>query len=89
MANATERILFFDKYKMKRRDKIRYLVIEPEDLKIRYEKKNPPDKTRRHPDNYLPKEWSKKLKKYWQKKKVLSVFLTREYIYCFMKSNLN
>ena len=38
-------------------------------LKIRYERKNPPDKTRRHPDNYLPKDWSKNWKKYWQKKK--------------------
>ena len=60
---------YFDKYKIKRRDTIGYLVIEPEDLKISYEQKNPPDKTRRHPDNYLPKEWSKKWKKYWQKKK--------------------
>ena len=60
---------YFGKYKIKRRDTIGYLVIEPEDLKISYEKKNPPDKTRRHPDNYLPKEWSKKWKKYWQKKK--------------------
>ena len=63
---------YFDKYKIKRRDTIGYLIIEAEDLKISYEKKKPPDKTRRHPDNYLPKEWSKKWKKYWQKKKDIS-----------------
>ena len=87
MAIATERIIFFDKYKIKRRDTIRHLVIEPEDLKISYEKQNSPYKTQRHPDDYLSKEWSKKWKKYWQKKKVLSVFLTREYIHCFTKNN--
>ena len=59
---------YFDKYKIKSRETIGYLVIEPEDLKISYEKKNLPDKTRRYPDIYLPKEWSKKWKKYWQKK---------------------
>ena len=60
------------KIKTKRGDIIGYLVIELEDLKIQYEKKNPPDKTRRHPDNYLPKDWSKNWKKYWQKKKGVS-----------------
>ena len=59
---------YFQRYKIKRRDIIGYLVIEPEDLKIQYEK-NPPDKSRRYPDNYLPKDWRKKWKKYWQKKK--------------------
>ena len=58
----------FDKYQIKRRDIIGYLVIEPENLKIQYEK-NPPAQTQRHPDNYLPKNWSKNWKKHWQKKK--------------------
>ena len=62
---------YFDKYKIKRRDIMGYLVIEPEDLKIYYEK-NPPVKAWRPPDNYLPKEWNKKWKKYWQKKKEIS-----------------
>ena len=62
---------YFDKYKIKRRDIIGYLIIEPEDLKIQY-KKNPPNQTRRHPDNYLPKDWSKNWKEYWQKKKDVS-----------------
>ena len=35
---------YFDKYKIKLRDTIGNLIIEPEDLKIHYEKKNPPDK---------------------------------------------
>ena len=63
---------YFDKCKIKHRATIGYIVIKPEDLKISYEKKIPPDKTRRHPDNYLPKDWSKKWKKYWQRKKHVS-----------------
>ena len=63
---------YFDKYKIKRRDTIGYLVIEPKDLKTYYEKKNPPVKSWRPPYNYLPKEWSKNWKKYWQKKKEIS-----------------
>ena len=61
---------YFEKYKIKRRDIIGYLVIEPKNLNIYYEteKENPPVKTWRPPDNHLPKEWSKNWKKYWQKK---------------------
>ena len=63
---------YFDKYNIKRGDIIGYLIIEPKNLKTYYEKKKPPVKTRRPPDNYLPKEWSKNWKKYWQKKKKVS-----------------
>ena len=64
---------YFDKYEIKRRDMIGYLITEPKKLKIYYEKeKNPLVKTRRPPDYYLPKEWSKNWKKYWQKKKEVS-----------------
>ena len=59
---------YFDKYKIKKGDILGYLVVEPKNIKIKYEK-NPPVKTRRPPDNYLPKEWSKNWKAYWQKKK--------------------
>ena len=61
---------YFDKYKIKCRDIIGYLIIEPKDLKIYYEKKNPPVKAWRPPNNYLLKDWSKNWKKYWQKKKI-------------------
>ena len=65
---------YFDKYKIKKGDIIGYLVVEPEDLKIHYEtKKKPPNQTWRHPDNYLPKDWEKRWKKYWQKKKKTDV----------------
>ena len=40
MANAIEGS-YFEKYKVKRRDTIEYLIIEPEYLKIHYEKKYP------------------------------------------------
>ena len=57
---------YFQRYKIKRRDIIGYLVIEPEDLKIQYEK-NPPDKSRRYPDNYLPKDWRKRKRRISQR----------------------
>ena len=63
---------YFDKYKIQRGDLIGYLVFKPKKLKINYEKKNPPAKTRRPPDNYLPKEWCKNWKKYWKKKKEIA-----------------
>ena len=48
---------YFDKYKIRRGDLIGYLVLEPKNTEIKYEK-NPPAKARRPPNNYLPKEWS-------------------------------
>ena len=65
---------YFDKYKIKKGDIIGYLVVEPEDLKIHHEtKKKSPNQAWRHPDNYLPKDWEKRWKKYWQKKKKTDV----------------
>ena len=65
---------YFDKYKIKKGDIIGYLVVEPEHLKIQYETKEMlSHQTRRHPDNYLPKDWQKRWKKYWQKKKTAHV----------------
>ena len=49
---------YFDKYKIQKGDIIGYLVLKLPNLKIKYEK-NPPVKTWRPPNNYLPKEWSK------------------------------
>ena len=63
---------YFEKYTIKKRDIIGYLVIEPEDLKVHHEtKKKPPNQTRRPPDNYLSKEWN--WKKFWEKKKKTGV----------------
>ena len=71
---------YFDKYKIKRGDIIGYLVIEPEVLKVHYEKK-PPNETWRHPDNYLPKDWEKNWKNTVKKRKMsrhqVGAFLNR------------
>ena len=62
---------YFDKYKIKKGDVIGYLVVEPEDLKVHHatKEKKLPNQTRRHPDNYLPKDWHKQWKGYCQQKK--------------------
>ena len=62
---------YFGNCKIEKGDIIGYLVIEPKNLKIYYEK-NPQVKARRSPNNYLPKKRSKNWKKYWQKKKEVS-----------------
>ena len=56
---------YFDRHQIKRKDIIRYLIFEPNNLKIycEKEKKPPTAKTRKLPDNYFPKEWEKKLEK--------------------------
>ena len=59
---------YFDKYKIQKGDLIGYLLVEPKNIEIKYEK-NPPVKARKLRNNYLPKEWSKNWKAYWQKKK--------------------
>ena len=45
---------YFDKYQIKKGDLMGHLVFEPNNIQIKYEK-NPPAKTRRPPNNYLPK----------------------------------
>ena len=61
---------YFDRHLIKRKDIIGYLIFEPNNLKIYYEKeKKPPSaKTRKLPDNSFPKKWEKNWKKYWEKK---------------------
>ena len=56
---------YFDRHQIKRKDIIGYLIFEPNNLKIYYEKEKKPStaKTRKLPDNYFPKEWEKKLEK--------------------------
>ena len=50
---------YFEKYTMNKGDVIGYLIIEPEDIKVHYATK---EKTSRQktPNNYLPKDWSKR-----------------------------
>ena len=60
---------YFDRHQVKRKDIIGYIIFEPNNLKIYYEKeKSPTAKTRKLPDNYFPKEWEKNWKKYSKKK---------------------
>ena len=59
---------YFEKHKINKGDIIGSLLITPSNLKIKYEKK-PLVKTRKLPNNSLPKEWSKNWKTYWTKKK--------------------
>ena len=55
---------YFDIHQIKRKDIIRYLIFEPDNLKIYYEKKKPSTaKARKLRDNYFPKKWEKKLEK--------------------------
>ena len=52
-----------------------YLIIEPEDSEVKIcdaSKKNARQK-KPQPNNYLPKEWNKKWKKYFEKKKITSL----------------
>ena len=65
---------YFEKYKIKKGDVIGYLVVEPEDLKVRHatKEKKLPNQTRRHSDNYLPKDWHEQWKGYGQQKKDVS-----------------
>ena len=62
---------YFEKYTINKGDVIGYLIIEPEDIKVHYATK---EKTSRQktPNNYLPKDWSKRWKSCFQKKKVSS-----------------
>ena len=64
---------YLNKYQIIKGDVIGYLIIEPDNIKIHYEeeaKKKP--SRQRHPNNYLPKDWLKRWKKYFQKKKNIS-----------------
>ena len=71
MDNALKWILL-NNYQIKKADNIRYLVIEPSDIKIHYEGKQKINQKKKCPSNYLPKKWSEKWKDYFQKKKISS-----------------
>ena len=56
-------------YQIKKGDEIGYLIIEPSTIKIHYKTKQKIIQKKKCPINYLPKNWSKKWKYYFQKKK--------------------
>ena len=48
---------YFNKYQINKGDIIGYLVIEPEDIKVHYAKKEKPSRKKtKQPSNYLPKD---------------------------------
>ena len=58
---------YFNKYQINKGDVIGYLVIELEDIKLHYAKKEKPSRKKmKQPNNYLPKDWSKRYKRYFQ-----------------------
>ena len=56
-------------YQIKKGDEIGYLIIEPTTIKIDYETNQKIIQMTKFSINYLPKNWSKKWKDYFQKKK--------------------
>ena len=54
---------------MNKGDVIGYLIIEPNDIKVHYASKEKTSKKTRPPDNYFPKDWSKRWNSYFKKKK--------------------
>ena len=62
---------YFNKYQIKKGDVIGYLIVKPDNIKLHYEaKEKTSSRKTKHPNNYLPKDWSKQhWKSYFQKKK--------------------
>ena len=63
---------YLNKYQINKGDVIGYLIIEPDNIKTHYEEAKKKPSRQRDPNNYLPKDWSKRWKKYFQKKKDIS-----------------
>ena len=51
---------YFEKQKISKHEHIGYLVVEPETLKIQYEKAEKTKDKKKNPKNYLPKYWEMK-----------------------------
>ena len=62
---------YLNSYQIKKGDEIGYLIIEPTTIKIDYETNQKIIQKTKFPINYLPKNWSKKWKDYFQKKKLV------------------
>ena len=60
---------YLNKCQINKVDVIRHLIIEPDNNKTHYEEAKEKPSRQRHPNNYLPKDWLKRWKKYFQKKK--------------------
>ena len=63
---------YFEKYTINKGDVIGYLIIKPDDIKVHYvcrKKEKTSRLKRKPPNNYLPKDWQKRWKNYFQKKK--------------------
>ena len=65
---------YLQKYQINRGDVIGCLIIEPDDSKTHYEAKEKPSSRHKKkcPNNYLPKDWAKRWKSYFEKKKNIS-----------------
>ena len=63
---------YLNKYHINKGDVIGYLIIEPDNIKVHYEAKEKPSRQKKCPNNYLPKDWAKQWKNYFQKKKDIS-----------------
>ena len=60
---------YLNNYQIKKGDKIGYLIIEPSTVKIHYETKQKIIQKTKCSINYLPENWSRNWKDYFQKKK--------------------
>ena len=62
---------YLNNYQIKKGDQIGYLIIEPSTIKIHNETKQKIIQKTKCLINYLPKNWWKKWKEYFQKKKLV------------------
>ena len=62
---------YLQKYQINKGDVIVCLIIEPDNIKTHYEVKEKPSSRHKKkcPNNYLPKDWAKRWKSYFEKKK--------------------
>ena len=67
---------YFEEYIINKRDITGYIVIDPPNaFKVEYVVKEKPSRRlrqKKYPDNYLPKDWLKRWKKFFEKKKNIS-----------------
>ena len=64
---------YLNKYRINKGDVIGYIITASDNIKTHYEEAKKKPSRERHPNNYLPKDWLKRWKKYFQKKKNISL----------------